>query len=117
MNSFAIFVFVFFAANGNVQTVPSCQLSFQFNKVCTFYNFYQKTCSPWDLTTCRKVKTTLHEHKCPIYTCVRIILLICFLQPKWSDTEKRYIRYLVILSQTHGKSRLLINTRNITIRK
>ena len=50
--------------------VPTCHVSYKFAKVCPFYNYYQKSCLPWDLSTCRRIKTTLHEHKCPLFTCI-----------------------------------------------
>ena len=69
MSILAVFV-LFMALAVKGAAFPTCQISYKFAKVCSFYNYHQKTCEPWNLSTCRKIKTTLHEHKCPVYKCV-----------------------------------------------
>lgn len=70
MNYFKVFVF-FAAIAVHANEFENCQVSYRFAKICSFYNYYQKSCKPWNLATCRKIRTTLHEHKCPVYHCLQ----------------------------------------------
>ena len=61
----------FISTVSNSVRFPNCKITPVFAKVCTYWN-YKDTCTPWNLETCKKIKTTQFDSKCPKYTCVSI---------------------------------------------
>ncbi len=54
---------------------PNCKTIYTFSKVCHHYKFeLGQECVPWNLTSCKKLKTTYNQFKCPKYICVSFLL-------------------------------------------